>query len=184
MADPEQHPDARPLRIRPAVRAVVTDPDRRVLLVHFDFRNDDLPTGLWACPGGGLDPGESPAAGLARELREELGLDVADPGSPVWWKEHVFAMRRWDGQQDTYYWIDVEPFEPRPALSRAELRAEHLDDLRWWTYEEVQQAQRRYDEGRVDDPDHVIFSPRRLGHLLNDLLRERRPASPQVLPPL
>src|SRR6476620_6458670 len=65
------------LRIRPAARAVVMDTNRRVLLVHFDFGPDDLPTGLWACPGGGVDPGESLEAALVRELREEVGLDVA-----------------------------------------------------------------------------------------------------------
>ena len=32
--------------------------------------------GLWELPGGKVAPGESDAAGLARELREELGADV------------------------------------------------------------------------------------------------------------
>ncbi len=71
------------------------DADRRVLLVHFSFDWDtDLPTGLWACPGGGIDPGESTAEALVRELQEELGLVIADPGRPIWWKEHLFPMER------------------------------------------------------------------------------------------
>jgi 8-oxo-dGTP pyrophosphatase MutT (NUDIX family) len=33
-------------------------------------------------PGGHVEPGELPAAALARELREELGIDVAAPSGP------------------------------------------------------------------------------------------------------
>ncbi len=159
------------------------DRDHRVLLVHFDFANDDLPTGLWACPGGGIDPGESPAQGLIRELEEELGLTIDDPGTAVWWKEHLFPMTAWDGQHDTFFFLEVDAFEPRPHLTRAELLAEHLDDLRWWTYDEIQAGQRLYDEGRRDDPRYVTFSPRRLAQLLDHLLRDGRPAEPLQIDP-
>ena len=159
------------------------DTDQRVLLVHFNFPADRLPTGFWACPGGGLEAHETLEQGLLRELREEVGIDVPDPGPPIWWKEHVFPMSRWDGQQDTYFWVRMEPFEPQPHFTEAQLRAEKVDGMRWWDYDEIQHAQRLFDEDRRDDPAYTTFSPRRLGHLLADLLRDGHPPDPIVLPP-
>jgi 8-oxo-dGTP diphosphatase len=53
------------------VAALVRDRERRVLLTR---RRADQPMPLyWELPGGKLEPGESPAEALSRELAEELG---------------------------------------------------------------------------------------------------------------
>jgi 8-oxo-dGTP pyrophosphatase MutT (NUDIX family) len=168
---------------------VLTDPDHHVLLVHFDFPWDPtLPTGLWACPGGGVDPGESIVHGLRRELREELGLELDDPGAPVWAKEGLFptpvAGSRWDGQHDTYFWVEVERFEPRPHFTEEEMRAEHVAGMRWWAPEELMAAQAAYDAGLEADPAYAVLSPRKLWHLLVELLDRGRPDEPRHLDPL
>ncbi|HEX2493489.1 MAG TPA: (deoxy)nucleoside triphosphate pyrophosphohydrolase [Steroidobacter sp.] len=49
--------------------------------------------GGWEFPGGKLDPGEEPLAGLKRELREELGVEVHD-AEPLIAFEHAYADRR------------------------------------------------------------------------------------------
>ena len=50
---------------------VIHDADDRVLLVQPTYK----PT--WELPGGVVEAGESPAACVAREVREELGVDLA-----------------------------------------------------------------------------------------------------------
>jgi len=155
------------------------DPDRRVLLVHFaGGAEPGLANGWWACPGGGVDPGETVTQCLVRELDEELGLRIDDPGSAVWRKQHLFTMTNWDGQHDTFFLIEVDAFQPRPRYSAAELRAEGLDDLRWWTQDELSSAQAINDAGDPAAEGYAEFSPHRLAHILGDLLEFGRPAEP------
>ena len=100
------------LRLRDAVRAVVVDPDERVLLVRFEFPNW---TG-WATPGGGVDPGETDAEALRRELEEEVGLDASELGPLVWMRTHLFELGiDWDGQVERYYLVRAPAFEPVPS---------------------------------------------------------------------
>ena len=57
---------------RPCVAALVVH-DGELLLVK---RKRAPFEGWWDIPGGFLEPGEEPAAGVAREVREESGLEV------------------------------------------------------------------------------------------------------------
>lgn len=62
-----------------AVKAVIIDAQGRHLLLRRSVhcRNS---VGVWEWPGGKLDPSEDYATGLAREVREECGLEVAFTG--------------------------------------------------------------------------------------------------------
>ena len=53
--------------------AIVVDPQGRVLLLKHRFR----PGTGWGIPGGFIDAGEQPAEAVRRELREEVGLELA-----------------------------------------------------------------------------------------------------------
>ena len=60
--------------IVPAVSAIVTDHESRILLIQ---RTDN---GCWSIPGGGMEPGESLRQAVAREVREETGMECEVTG--------------------------------------------------------------------------------------------------------
>ncbi|MGY1835131.1 NUDIX domain-containing protein [Blastococcus sp. SYSU DS0510] len=57
----------------PCVGAIVHDAQRRLLLVR---RRNAPGRGLWSVPGGRVEPGETVARAVEREVREETGLHV------------------------------------------------------------------------------------------------------------
>jgi len=69
--DPE--PASEAWRAVPCVGAVIRDSAGRILLVQ---RGHEPGKGLWSVPGGRIEPGETDEQAVAREVREETGLEV------------------------------------------------------------------------------------------------------------
>ena len=84
----------------------LVDPDGRVLVARRP-EGKTMP-GLWEFPGGKVGENETPEAALIRELKEELGIDVAQSClAPFTFASHrypdfdllmpLYICRRWEG---------------------------------------------------------------------------------------
>jgi 8-oxo-dGTP diphosphatase len=60
-------------RVIACVGAIITDDQGRLLLIK---RGHEPGAGRWSLPGGRIEPGETDAQALEREMREETGLIV------------------------------------------------------------------------------------------------------------
>ena len=160
------------------MRVVLLDQDDRALLVRWRLPGRDV----WGTPGGGVDPGETHEDAVRRELLEETGLELPAGacGPCVGHRSHLLPPDNlytgsWDGQEEWFYLLRTEAFEPRGRLTEAELRAENLHELRWCSLQEVRE---------LPDPHAVppvLTTPRGLGELRVTLVADGHPATPLEL---
>ena len=123
---------------RRAARVLLIDAAERALLLHGGdpARPEQR---WWFTPGGGLDAGETPAQGAARELLEETGLraDPAELGDPVHHEvtEFSYDNRQYRQKQD-FFLFRVEKWDVDTAgFDDQEQRS--ITGHRWWSMAEL-----------------------------------------------
>jgi len=96
--------------MRTVVAAVIERNDRR-LLIGQRRRNDTSPL-KWEFPGGKVEKGETPEEALARELREELGVQLLRC-VPLGKVQHQYAQLN-EILEILFYAAAIEPAEVVP----------------------------------------------------------------------
>src|SRR3984885_2477558 len=114
-------------RVIHVVAGAVMDAEGRVLIAQRPAGKHMA--GGWEFPGGKLEPGEERLAGLARELREELGISIIDIPRPLIRVRHAYPSRE--------VLLDIW------VVKRYSGEARGLDGqaLRWCTQDELEAAE-------------------------------------------
>jgi ADP-ribose pyrophosphatase YjhB (NUDIX family) len=116
-----------PPRAEVAVGAVVRRGDE-ILLVR---RGRGTAVGQWAIPGGRVEFGEGLKAAVAREVREETGLDVT-VGRFLGWAERM-------GDDPAPYHYVILDFAAEPVDPHATARpGDDADEVAWVRAEELE----------------------------------------------
>lgn len=116
--------------LREAARAVVLDPDDRVMLLRYDENG-----GFWATPGGSLEPGETHHEAVIRELREELGVRHVDLGPHLATSTKDLQVAGRDVRQaEQYYLARVRPGNVHPQSAA---NPDNIQEWRWWSLAEL-----------------------------------------------
>jgi 8-oxo-dGTP diphosphatase len=185
------------------VAAVIERPDGRFLLAQRPVGK--VYAGYWEFPGGKVEPGEPPAVAMARELREELGIEVeiADPWIVrIYVYPHAtvrlnfFRVRAWHGEphgkeQQQLAWqhasaIDVAPLLPAngPVVRALQLPFEyaitHAGDI--GVAEQLSRLDKRLAQGLrlIQVREKGMHAPA-LEHFTQSVLAKARPQGAQVL---
>lgn len=116
---------------------LLVDERGRVLLFSgVDRTKPEVPP-WWFAVGGGLQADETPEAAAVREVHEETGLSITDPGPVVLTRrfEWEFEGQVYD-QEESYFLVRTTSFQPA-STGWTETERATLRGYRWWTAKEL-----------------------------------------------
>ena len=161
------------LPVRDIARALVFDPEGRLLLIAYEAVRDLDPArpGLrkfWFLPGGGLEEGESHEDALKRELEEEIGVTGVAVGPWVGRCEGPFRLFRKPRFARERYAV-VRLADDRIDTARlAETEDNPVLGVRWWSVPDLK---------ATDD----VVEPQGLAELAERVVRGDNPREPLAL---
>ena len=158
-----------PPRTRLAARVVLIDPADTILLIRSHDPTLDASPRWWHVPGGGLDPGETPEQAAVREIFEEVGYRLDDPGPPVALRRASFTYLGEDYRQhETFYIARVACRLVLDPSSWTPIEQRSMLGWAWWSVPDLRATTEK-------------VYPMGLVRLVADWLRSGPPATPRRL---
>lgn len=161
------------LTVRDIARALVFDPDQRLLLIAYESMRPIDPARpedrtFWFMPGGGLEAGETHVEACRRELSEEIGVPDAEIGPQVASCDGPFHLFRTSRYARERYFVVRLPDATVDTSRLAETEDNPVLGTRWWTLAELASTSER-------------IEPRGLVEVARDIVAGTIPAAPVVL---
>ncbi|SNQ50311.1 ADP-ribose pyrophosphatase [Frankia canadensis] len=148
---------------------MLVDPTDTILLIRSHDPTLEAAPQWWHVPGGGLDPGETPAAAAVREVFEEVGYRLDDPGPPVATRRASFTYLGEDYRQaETFYVARVPRRLVLDPSSWTATEQRSILGWAWWSVPDLRATT------------ETVY-PTGLVRLLDDWLRSGPPARPRRL---
>jgi 8-oxo-dGTP pyrophosphatase MutT (NUDIX family) len=131
---------------------LVDERDRVLLLSGIDRTKPDM-SPWWFPVGGSIESGETLAEAAVREVLEETGLVIDDPGPLVFTRQVTwdFEGSQYD-QEESYFLVRTTTFEPT-SDGWTDVEAATIRGWRWWSMDELRST------------DHTVFPEDLAGHL-------------------
>ena len=118
------------------------DQSGAILLIRFVVMRPDGEFVFWALPGGEIEAGETEIEAAAREVREELGIEVMLEG-PVYCDSNQFWHQgEMQDNVDFLFRAECRREEPRLIGFTTDER-EIMKEIRWWSAAEVGASEER-----------------------------------------
>ncbi|MFN9015841.1 MAG: NUDIX hydrolase [Hyphomonadaceae bacterium] len=150
--------DAVDLSVRQVGRVLIRNRAGEVYLLRGRDPGEPERPAFWFTPGGKIDPGETAQEAAARELQEEVGIQIepAALGTVIGTEDVTYRFNGVSYRQTGVFFALTHETPQLHTDGLNALEAQTIDTGRWWSLAEIKSS-------------HETIYPENLGQILKDL---------------